>query len=410
VLAGWLAKRHERLQAALRLLWVPELSRVADDLPAPTSYWPVIDPDDADLQHLRKRLADAHAVRNRQLAVQPDLFRKADPKVKAFDDKKMLNMTGQTQEQWDHFVKAKAEEIFSPEKLELRTVAVAATAATLLEARGFGVTALGPPTRRGVFAAAPFKMWEVIGPLGGVIARKVAVEQRYFEGHSWLFRDPYIHAFETRPLARELRTEQLLVDQRGPGSPNLLRYVADWRGDGVLSVLDALASPDPPGLKPAKFDPTRVGVEVSVSEPKGKGLDGRSDAGSTITATSKGSEAKSKRAEKKRLKEQLKRINCKILEVLVEGWPYAMLVATRAIAEGEELIMDVGETRLQKLTHQLRQVEALASLSTHLSTGVSASMPQDIAAATVGPSSPELKARGGSRKSAPGRFKLDYNV
>ena len=93
-----------------------------------------------------------------------------------------------------------------------------------------------------------------------------------------------------------------------------------------------------------------------MSEPKGKGLDGRSDAGSTITATSKGSEAKSKRAEKKRLKEQLKRINCKILEVLVEGWPYAMLVATRAIAEGEELIMDVGETRLQKLTHQLRQV------------------------------------------------------
>ena len=94
----------------------------------------------------------------------------------------------------------------------------------------------------------------------------------------------------------------------------------------------------------------------------------------------------------------------------MEGWPYAMLVATRAIAEGEELIMDVGETRLQKLTHQLRQVEALASLSTHLSTGVSASMPQDIAAATVGPSSPEMKARGGSRKSAPGRFKLDYNV
>merc|ERR1719440_2162971 len=98
----------------------------------------------------------------------------------------MMNMTGQTQEQWDNFVKARAEETWSSEKLELRTVAVAASAATLLEARGYGATALGPPTRPGVFAAAAFKMWEVIGPVGGVVARRSAVEQRYFEGHAWL--------------------------------------------------------------------------------------------------------------------------------------------------------------------------------------------------------------------------------
>ena len=57
--------------------------------------------------------------------------------------------------------------------------------------------------------------------------------------YGWI-TDPQIHTCNLRAKTRELRTEKLYIDQRTHG--NVLRWLADYRGDGVLHVLDEARS------------------------------------------------------------------------------------------------------------------------------------------------------------------------
>lgn len=278
----------------------------------------------------------------------------------------MTKHTGRKQDQWDAYIRAEFGKQFALDRFCVERVNCSGT------------------ERVSVFtkksdAQHVYAQWEVVGPLGGVISRRHFVERRWYDGHGWALPDPAVHALGLRGQLCELRTEPLFVDQRVE-SGNALRYVSDYR-DGeagllelaLIGSLDTVGAPNEPGSRPGS--PGSPGSRPGTRE------------GAAQLAKERKRAAKEREREESTIRQ---RINCKFVEVAVDGWPYVVCVATRSIGPGEELVADRGANYLGRWTHALQQVHLLGRVSSNLLGGTSAPLPLDA------PPSPTFSPRKGT--------------
>jgi len=249
-----------------------------------------------------------------------------------------------------------------------------------------GVFAAGRVSKKNPQSAKPvFNKWDVIGPLGGTMRRRMRAEEIFYQGRKWVLHDPNAYELGLRAKTTELSVEPLVLDLTCGNSQNRLRHLADARNDPLNlrellglpgarpSTAEGLGRPrtamprprsrphSPMGLAgaawgeaqaspradeeatPREFNATASTHDFTQTQPSlmgsptSKSLEESASVKAPRTASASGvapGEHEATEAEEA--------ANVKICEILYNGWPYVFVVAKRNIMPGEELMVDLG--------------------------------------------------------------------
>jgi hypothetical protein len=264
----------------------------------------------------------------------------------------MRKDTGRTQGEWNAVVK----NMMSDDHCWSWKVEVKPKEST----KGFGLMGVYALDTRD--SKPVFRENEIIGPLAGRIRRRQVYEKMFYPCRSWLIHDPFAHEFgaQLRAQTTELKTEPLVIDFLS-GSQNRLRYLSDVRVDPL--ALQSLL-PDPAATcHPRPAETTRRAMRRPRSRGSSPVAQSPEDELSEIPPSpSAASVAPESRAPSE--------ATAKIVEVLVDGWPYAFVVAQRDIAPGEEVTVDHGENRWQTHRVALARLLEVGRLGKELAVGV----------------------------------------
>lgn len=179
-----------------------------------------------------------------------------------------------------------------------------------------------------------FKGGQVVGPLGGVLRRLSRYEELYYSERKWVLHDPACYELSLRIQTTELKLETLCLDLRaGPGQ-NRLRYLTDSRPDplGLRALLQMELDAGPKSVLPPR---NRMPRPRSRPGSPDNSPYGREKDVVNMPITPQSMQAAPD--------DRGKGANVTLAEVLVDGYPYVFVVATRSITAGEELTVDYGE-------------------------------------------------------------------
>jgi len=228
-----------------------------------------------------------------------------------------------------------------------------------------------------------FRAKDVLGPVGGTVYRRETFEHMFYPpGGKVGLHDPCAYIFRMKAKTPELRLQGLVIDVTSGPSANRLRYVADARDD-PLRLQALLGGPGAPGvfdrpemlLKPRMYGSEMPRPRSRPSSPsQGDGGAERRKAFEEQQAQDQ-SEEEDSRSEEERLEEERRRTirdrtNAQIVEVLVQGWPYAFIVATRDINNGERVNVDRGEEYWANQRAQVARLQAIGRIGQDLCVGV----------------------------------------
>lgn len=289
----------------------------------------VPDPDDPDIVAGYEWLQKVAKEDKKKFEGQPrraskERLESGEDYVQKLRDKAMRERTGKTQAEWVDFV-YELQESNSPwdwSKIEVRQKTHRCE--SLSEA---GVFAAGEKTE------VLFREGDVIGPLSGTLRRKSRYEALYYAQRTWVLHDPGCYELSLRIQTAELKLETLCLDLRaGPGQ-NRLRYLAETRPDplGLRALLQL-----EPDAGPRTVLPPRNRMPRPRSRPTSPdhGYVSRQDPVAmplTPMAMQAATDDVGKGA------------NVTWAEVLIDGYPYVFVIATRPIRGGEELTVDHSE-------------------------------------------------------------------
>eukprot|EP00929_Paragymnodinium_shiwhaense_P043193 TRINITY_DN22245_c1_g1_i1.p1 TRINITY_DN22245_c1_g1~~TRINITY_DN22245_c1_g1_i1.p1 ORF type:complete len:810 (-),score=234.74 TRINITY_DN22245_c1_g1_i1:282-2711(-) len=367
---------------------------------------PILDPDDEDLAVGHERLRLAAAERKARIAAKKISYETVDPEVQQAKDAEMIKRTGKTQAEWERLVSElkKEKSRWEWDRVEIRERKVDGRPK---DAGMLGVFAVKPgykppkakdrrkkeeddadqehaPPKSDAEEEDPqikivYRKHEVIGPLVGVLRRKARHEEVYYPQKKYALYDPFSYALQSRIQTVELKPEPLMLDLSAAGEvQNRLRYLADARSDPlrIFQLLPGMSFEDPiekllpprPSMprprsrpsSPVSSPDSRPTTQESVKKRKSKcdkqdddadaagGPDGTKDA-SLDFVLQEGCDAI---------------VNTRIVEVLVDGWPYVFAVATRDISHGQELACDFGRPlwdHQMTLMHQANKIDLLSN-------------------------------------------------
>lgn len=244
-------------------------------------------------------------------------------------DQAMQTHTGKTQAQWDTIV-SELQENNSPwnwSSVEVR----------------HNVHRCPALSRAGVYAVGSqksscepvFREGDVVGPLSGVLRRLSKYENLYYQERKWLLHDPGCYILSSRVQTTELKLDALCIDLRAGQGHNRLCYLADTRPDplGLRALLQMEPEAGPRSVLPPRSRMPRP--RSRPGSPENRGPYGRMQETTLAPITPVAMQAS--------LDEKGKGANVTRAEVLVHGYPYVFVVATRDILPGEELTLDYGE-------------------------------------------------------------------
>uniref|UniRef100_A0A7S1L1I3 SET domain-containing protein n=1 Tax=Alexandrium catenella TaxID=2925 RepID=A0A7S1L1I3_ALECA len=238
-----------------------------------------------------------------------------------------------------------------------------------------GVFASGRVSKKNPQSAKPvFKRGDIIGPMGGMLRRRVRFEEVHYNGRTWALHDPQAYEIGLRAKTTELSIEPLVLDLTAGSSRNRLRHLADTRND-PLGLRDILGAPSRPGTaevgrprtamkrvrsRPhspeggageaevlrlddeAPPSPTALSRTLSNGAAMNATLSCMSGDMSSVSGARKAATGTGVPPGENENEASEEMANVKIVEVYVNGWPYAFVVALRDVMPGEELLVDRG--------------------------------------------------------------------
>lgn len=301
-------------------------------------------------------------------------------------DRYLIEQTGRDMQDWEELV------------LELRSTA-GQWDWSRMEIRE--VELEGMPTGAGglaaAFAVAPkgtkgqpvFRQKDIIGPLGGTLRRRTRYEQVFCPPNGKLaLHDPNTYQFKLRAKTPELRLETVVIDLATGSSSNRLRHLADARADplGLRSLLEGAGAAGVFAFHGFEIQQRKYGE--SMPRPRSRpSSPNHGDGGAAVAAQieAETEEAAAKQAEDQAAAETAEQaqkqamaaaVNAQIVEVLVQGWPYAFVVATRDVAAGEQLTVDFGEQHWTSQRAAVARIEAMGRIGRDVVAGVDVEDPR----------------------------------
>jgi len=304
----------------------PHTSEAGTVIPAPDPDDPLMVTGYARLEFATAELRQREALRTQAVDT--------DQMVQDHKDNMMRLETGKTQVEWEEYVAQVKQEGVTWDwgRLEVRERKVPGQKALGM----IGVYAkqedepVDSPTN-----AVIFQKDEVIGPLGGIIRRRSRYERLYYSERRWFLADPFVYELSLRAQTVELRPEPLVIDLVAGGpAQNRLRYIADVRGDplGLGELLNPTTGPDSAKQAEPVLPEPHLRLQKPRSRPSSPYVRPDGNQGSDQPATSE-IEAPAVVLDP----------NVRIVEVLIDGWPYVFVSALRDITHGEELRVDFGK-------------------------------------------------------------------
>jgi len=229
-----------------------------------------------------------------------------------------------------------------------------------------------------------FRQHDIVGPLGGMVQRRARYEEAHYTGHTKSLHDAFAYDFKLKAVTPELKLEPLVLDLVASDASNRLRYLSDARWD-------------PLNLKPLVESAGAKGVFASqeMALPPRKYGDAMPRVRSRPSSPSQGDGGEKARAQQQELideaeaevqaEEELQqlheadeaqqcqdRMNVQIVEVLCQGWPYAFVVATKDIYDGERFAVDRGEEYWAKTRAAMARLKNVGRIGHDLVLGVDA--------------------------------------
>lgn len=229
-----------------------------------------------------------------------------------------------------------------------------------------------------------FRKHDVVGPLGGVLQQRCRYETIYYTGHTKVLHDSQAYEFKLHALTPELKLEPLVIDLVAGQGTNRLRHLSDARLDplNLKPLLEAssskgvFATPELT-LPPRKYGDAMPRIRSRPSSPN------HGDGGAAAAAEQQEriDEAEDivkaeQLAQEVEEAEQLDKIqemaNVQIVEVIAQGWPYAFVVATQDIYDGERLAVDRGVEYWAKMRSAMARLKQIGRIGNDMVVGVDA--------------------------------------
>lgn len=286
--------------------------------------------------------------------------------------------TGRPQNEWDDLVAKLSEPEGSWDWSKIEVLEKRREETEKKTPGVFAVSASTPSSKKR--GAVVFRQGDIIGPLGGVLRRRVRYEQLYYVGRQWMLHDPLAHEFRIRAKTADLKIEPVVLDIAAGAAQNRLRYLADYRNDplglkhiGVLSVEIDSFMPER-GSMPRPCSPRSKPMptldEESLAENGYPASEARSQPRSqspSYPATPMTAGAPSSTLSN--ASGELPGANVNLVEVHVKGWPYVFAVANRKIHAGEELTIDYGDEHWDASRFVLARLREIGELGRQIVRG-----------------------------------------